>query len=116
MQGEFITSDTDILISELHLQYRKLTSQDLPKSVHHLLCRPECHEIRRIGKRLIELHGSDILQNIGQMLYPTEDELAFTANLILPVIWEVPFDFEQKCWVYSASPLSPGSVSPKIKD
>lgn len=116
MQGEFIKTDTDSLIAELGLHYRKLISQGLPKSVHHLLCRPECGEIRRIGAQLIELHGSQILQDIGQMMHPTEDELAFTANLILPIIWEIPFDFQHKRWVYPASPHTQKPVPPEIKD
>jgi hypothetical protein len=92
------SNEMNALIARLAGLYQQVVQDGLPDTITELLSRPESREIRSIGRRLIELQGLDIMLEIGHRLYPKDDELAFTCNLLLSVIFELPFDFSQGFW------------------
>lgn len=91
--------ELNALIQRLSSLYHQVVQDGLPETISELLTRQECREIKSIGRRLIDLQGLDIMLEIGHRIYPKNDELAFTCNLLLSVIFELPFDFSQGFWV-----------------
>lgn len=105
------TNETNALIARLSHLYHQVVQDGLPDTISELTPRPECREMRLIGNRLIELQGLDIMLELGHRIYPKDDELAFTCNLLLSVIFELPFDFSQGFWVLGSDHKQPQFAS-----
>jgi len=94
--------ETTALVNELRSLYLELVSKGLPSTLNELQCSPEADRVAEIGRELLSVYGFYIAAEIGRLMYPEDDELAFTANIILSLVWGFQYDISRGYWSYSS--------------
>ena len=75
---------TTALVNELRGLYFEIVSKGLPSTLNELQSSQEADRIAEIGRELLSVYGVD--------------ELAFTANLILSLVWGFQYDVNSGYW------------------
>ena len=89
---------TTALVNELRGLYFEIVSKGLPSTLNELQSSQEADRIAEIGRELLSVYGVYIAAEIGGLMYPQDDELAFTANLILSLVWGFQYDVNSGYW------------------